>query len=70
MEGNLKYIDFSHGFAYDTLIRPVQTILNAVAAGETNEDALMTSFVKGIATSTAKNWANLSLQNLFGLKLS
>jgi len=53
-EGNLKYIDFSHGFAYDTLIRPVQTILNAVAAGETNEDALMTSFVKGIATSTAE----------------
>ena len=31
-EGNLKYIDFSHGFAYDTLTRPVQTILNAVAA--------------------------------------
>ena len=34
----LKYIDFSHGFAYDTLTRPVQTVLNAVAAGETDEE--------------------------------
>ena len=53
-DGKLKYIDFSHGFAYDTLIRPVQTILNAVAAGENDEEALMTSFMKGIATSTAE----------------
>jgi len=53
-EGNIKYIDFSHGFAYDTLIRPVQTILNAVAAGENDEEALMSSFMKGIATSTAE----------------
>jgi hypothetical protein len=53
-EGNLKYIDMSHGFAYDTLTRPVQTVLNAVAAGETNEEALMESFMKGLATSTAE----------------
>jgi hypothetical protein len=53
-EGNLKYIDFSHGFAYDTLIRPVQTVLNAVAAGEKDEKTLMEGFMKGIATSTAE----------------
>ena len=53
-EGKLKYIDFSHGFAYDTITRPVQTILNAVASGETNEEALMESFMKGLATSTAE----------------
>jgi len=53
-EGNLKYIDFSHGFAYDTLTRPIQTVLNKVAAGETNEEALMESFMKGLATSTAE----------------
>ena len=53
-EGNLKYIDFSHGFAYDTLTRPVQTLLNKVAAGETNEEALMESFMKALATSTAE----------------
>ena len=27
--GNFKYIDFSHANAYDTLIRPVQTVINA-----------------------------------------
>ena len=53
-DDNLKYIDFSHGFAYDTLTRPFQTILNAVASGETNEEALMESFMKGLATSTAE----------------
>ena len=53
-EGNLKYIDFSHGFAYDTLTRPVQTLLNAVAAGETDEKPLMDSFLRGLATSAAE----------------
>ena len=49
---NLKYIDFSHGFAYDTLIRPVQTVLNSVAAGETDEKTLMEGFMKGLGTAT------------------
>ena len=53
-EGNLKYIDFSHGFAYDTITRPVQTILNKVAQGETDEKTLMEGFMKGLATSTAE----------------
>ena len=51
-EGNLKYIDFSHGFAYDTITRPVQTILNKVAAGETDEEGLTESFIKGLAVAT------------------
>ena len=50
-EGKLKYIDFSHGFAYDTLTRPVQTVLNAVAGGETDEKTLMEGFMKGLGTS-------------------
>ena len=49
---SLKYIDFSHGFAYDTLTRPVQTVLNAVAAGETDEKTLMEGFMKGLGTAT------------------
>jgi hypothetical protein len=51
-EGNLKYIDFSHGFAYDTVTRPVQTVLNMVAQGETDEKTLMEGFMTGLATST------------------
>ena len=33
-EGNFKYIDFSHANAYDTLIRPLQTVINSVADGQ------------------------------------
>ncbi len=51
-EGNLKYIDFSHGFAYDTLTRPIQTVLNKVAAGETDEETLMQGFLEGVGTAT------------------
>ena len=29
-DGKLEYIDFSHMNAYDTLTRPIQTVLNAV----------------------------------------
>ena len=53
-EGNLKYIDFSHGFAYDTVTRPVQTVLNMVAAGEKDNKTLMDGFMKGLAVSTSE----------------
>ena len=46
-KGNFKYIDFSHANAYDTLIRPVQTLLNSVADGRTDEDGLMDDFLAG-----------------------
>jgi hypothetical protein len=46
--GELAYIDFSHGNAYDTLIRPIQTILNNVQEGIENEDVLLKGLVKGI----------------------
>jgi len=53
-EGNLKYIDFSHGFAYDTITRPVQTVLNLVAEGQTDEKTLMEGFLKGLGIATAE----------------
>jgi hypothetical protein len=28
--GKYKYIDFSHGFFYDTMTQPVQTVLSGV----------------------------------------
>ena len=46
-QGNFKYIDFSHANAYDTLVRPVQTLLNSVADGRTDEDGLMDDFLAG-----------------------
>ena len=48
--GDFKYIDFSHANAYDTLIRPLQTVVNAVADGQA-EDGIMDDFMKGMFDS-------------------
>jgi hypothetical protein len=48
-KGDLKYIDFSHGNAYDVAIRPVQTLLNEVQKGIEDEDVLMEGVLKGMA---------------------
>tara|TARA_A100001201_G_scaffold43215_1_gene44023 strand:- start:1533 stop:5414 length:3882 start_codon:yes stop_codon:yes gene_type:complete len=45
--GDLMYVDFSHGNAYDTLARPFVTLLNNIQKGEENEKALLDSFVRG-----------------------
>ena len=50
--GKLKYIDFSHMNAYDTISRPLQTVLNAVGQGETDMDGIMDDFVLGMIEST------------------
>jgi len=49
-EGNFKYIDFSHANAYDTLIRPLQTVVNSVADGAP-EDGIMNDFLGGMFTA-------------------
>jgi hypothetical protein len=51
-EGKLKYVDFSHANAYDTLTRPIQTVINRVQAGETDKDGIMNDFIVGLAEST------------------
>jgi hypothetical protein len=50
--GKLSYIDFSHLNAYDTVTRPIQTVLNAVNAGRADEDGLVDDFVLGMIEST------------------
>ena len=51
-DGNLEYIDFSHMNAYDTVTRPIQTILNAIQEGRVDKDGLMDDFMLGLAEST------------------
>ena len=46
--GDFKYIDFSHANAYDTLVRPIQTVINSVADGRTDEDGIMDDFIAGM----------------------
>ena len=51
-EGNLEYVDFSHMNAYDTVTRPIQTILNAVQEGRNDKDGLMDDFIIGLAEAS------------------
>jgi len=46
--GKLKYIDFSHANAYDTLIRPIQTVRNAIVSGEEDAEKITASLTKGL----------------------
>ena len=46
--GDLKYIDFSHANAYDTLVRPFQAVLTNVAAGNQDQDGMMDDFMLGV----------------------
>jgi len=45
--GKFKYVDFSHANAYDTLIRPIQAVINQVAAGEKDDDGMIDDFILG-----------------------
>jgi hypothetical protein len=52
--GDLKYIDFSHGNAYDVATRPIQTLINEVQKGITNEEVLMKGVVRGMAQAAGE----------------
>ncbi len=51
-DGKLKYIDFSHANAYDTISRPIQTVINAVQRGEKDKDGIMDDFILGTIEAT------------------
>ena len=50
-DGTFQYVDFSHANAYDTLIRPLQSVVNAVQDGRTDNDGIMDDFLKGMFTA-------------------
>ena len=51
-DGKMQYVDFSHLNAYDTLTRPIQTVLNKVEEGKSDEDGIVDDFVLGLIEST------------------
>jgi hypothetical protein len=53
-KGELKYIDFSHGNAYDVATRPIQTLINEVQRGITDEEVLMKGVLRGMAGAAAE----------------
>ena len=51
-EGNLYYTDFSHGFAYDTVINPVQSVIANVEG--LGEEPLMRGLVDGVGKGVGR----------------
>ena len=51
-DGKLKYVDFSHANAYDTMVRPFVTMLNNVRDGAKEEEPVMESLMQGIFEAT------------------
>ena len=51
-DGDLKYIDFSHANAYDTMIRPVTTLINNIRDGQVEEEAVSKSILQGVFEAT------------------
>jgi len=51
-DGELSYIDFSHLNAYDTLTRPIQTVINSINSGRADKDGIMDDFILGLIEST------------------
>jgi len=52
--GELKYIDFSHGNAYDIAIRPIQTLLNNIQQGIEDEEVLLEGVIRGISEAAGE----------------
>jgi len=50
-DGSFSAIDFSRANAYDLLVRPIQTVINEVAAGEKDNDGIMNDFIMGTIKS-------------------
>ena len=50
--GNLKYVDFSHANAYDTMVRPFVTMMNNVRDGAKDEAPVMESLMRGMFEAT------------------
>ena len=55
-DGKYKYIDFSHGFFYDTMIAPVNTVVVKVdqAKREPDDGPLVQGFITGITKAMGK----------------
>ena len=68
-DGTLSYIDFSHMNAYDLLLAPIQSVINNVEAGRTDNNGIMGDFISGLAEKLLKNLELLLLQHLCGQKL-
>jgi len=52
-EGNYYYTDFSHGFAYDTVVNPIQSVIANVGTGE-NAEPLISEMTRGFTKAIGR----------------
>jgi len=63
--GYLKYVDFSYSNAYDTLLRPFNTVFNAIAEGKTDESSLKASLGAGLQESAVELLKPFTEESIF-----
>ena len=63
--GYLKYVDFSYSNAYDTLLRPFNTVLNAIAEGKNDETSLKQSLGEGLQESAVELLKPFTSESIF-----
>ena len=64
-DGNLKYIDFSYMNAYDTLIRPFNSIITQLGEGVEDRETLMQSLGQGMIESTQELLKPYTTESIF-----
>jgi len=64
-DGKFQYIDVSHANAYDTVVRPFQTLLNEVGAGRKDQDGMMDDFMRGLFTAAGELVQPFASESIF-----
>ena len=63
--GYLKYVDFSYSNAYDTLMRPFNTVANAIADGKNDEASLKQALGSGLQESASELLRPFTEESIF-----
>ena len=63
--GYLKYVDFSYSNAYDVLMRPFNTVMNAIAEGKNDEASLKESLGAGLQESAVELMRPFTEESIF-----
>ena len=63
--GYLKYVDFSYSNAYDTLLRPFNTVFNAIAEGKNDETSLKQALGEGLQESAVELLKPFTSESIF-----
>ena len=62
--GELKYVDFSHTNAYDTMIRPINTMINSIGKG-VDEGEIMKNVAIGMFDATKETFSPFMSESIW-----